>query len=472
MVQLRRGRGLGGVDHRPHPVLRDEPGEMRSGTERSAVDLGQAERRVVGSDHDVGVADETDAPAEAEPVYRRDHGHLAVVDGGERGGASPVHPDECLVATGLDLLDVHAGAESPALGPQHHDPDLGILARGDQRVGQGEPRRHVERVYRRDVDDDFGDPGPWLMNFDPHIAPWSRGPSDSASGGEQQGRPAFAGAASFVTPWTRHRARLPFPGARDADFEGRVVIVTGGSRGIGRAIAEAFLRSGADVVVCARNDPGGERPAILGRAGRQSFVQADIRQPEEAKRLVDEAATLFGHLDVLVNNAGGSPAVPAAEASPRFVRSVVELNLLAPFFCAQAANAVMQAQAAGGVITQYRERLGDPTLARDRRVRGGQGGPRQSDFHARRRVGAQGQGELPGRRLDRDRDGGVALRRAQGMAAVATDRALGRFGTPEDIAGLCLLLASPLASYVSGAVLVAHGGGERPAYLTALESVT
>jgi NAD(P)-dependent dehydrogenase (short-subunit alcohol dehydrogenase family) len=58
------------------------------------------------------------------------------------------------------------------------------------------------------------------------------------------------------------------------------------------------------------------------------------------------------------------------------------------------------------------------------------------------------------------------------MAAVARTVPLGRFGTPEDIAGLCLLLASPLAAYVSGAVLVAHGGGERPAYLTALDSLT
>lgn len=249
-----------------------------------------------------------------------------------------------------------------------------------------------------------------------------------------------------------------------------MVIVTGGSRGIGRAIAEAFLRSAADVVVCARNDPGEiGPPSWQGRSA--AFVQADIRQPEEAKRLVDEAAALFGHLDVLVNNAGGSPAVPASEASPRFVRSVVELNLLAPFFCAQAANAVMQTQPSGGVILNI----------------GSVSGTRPSPGTAAYGAAKAGLANLtstlavewaPKVRVNCLVGGLIATETAEshyggprGMEAVARSVPLGRFGTPEDLAGLCLLLASPLA-YVSGAVLVAHGGGERPAYLTALDSLS
>jgi NAD(P)-dependent dehydrogenase (short-subunit alcohol dehydrogenase family) len=260
-------------------------------------------------------------------------------------------------------------------------------------------------------------------------------------------------------------------GKDNTDSDGRVVIVTGGSRGIGRAIAEAFLRSGAEVIVCARNDPAGDgTPAWEDRSAM--FVRADIRDSDEAKKLVDEASSRFGHIDVLVNNAGGSPPVPAAEASPRFVRSVIELNLLAPFFCAQAANAVMQDQPAGGVILNI----------------GSVSGMRPSPGTAAYGAAKAGLANLtatlavewaPKVRVNCLVGGLIATETASahyggqsGMEAVAETVPLGRFGTPEDMAGLCLLLASPLASYVTGAVLVAHGGGERPAYLTALDSFT
>ncbi len=267
---------------------------------------------------------------------------------------------------------------------------------------------------------------------------------------------------------TLDTARLP--GKPSFDFAGRVVIVTGGSRGIGRGIAEAFLRAGADVVVCARNDPGVE--ALPSWDGRSAvYLQADIRQPVDAKKLADEATAHFGRLDVLVNNAGGSPSVPAAEASPRFFRSVVDLNLLAPFFCAQAANAVMQEQDEGGVIINI----------------GSVSGTRPSPGAAAYGAAKAGLANLtstlavewaPKVRVNCLVAGLIATEMAtshykgqEGMAAVAGTVPLGRFGTPDDVAGLCLVLASPLASYVTGAVLVANGGGERPAYLTALDSV-
>ena len=138
---------------------------------------------------------------------------------------------------------------------------------------------------------------------------------------------------------------------------GRVAVVTGGSRGIGRAIAEGLLDAGAEVIVCSRHDPGpdglprsAESSADDGARKQAAFVEADVRKPEDVERLIGEAVSRFGRLDVLVNNAGGSPTVPAVEASRRFFTSVVELNLLAPFFCAQAANSVMQDQVDGGVI--------------------------------------------------------------------------------------------------------------------------
>jgi NAD(P)-dependent dehydrogenase (short-subunit alcohol dehydrogenase family) len=151
---------------------------------------------------------------------------------------------------------------------------------------------------------------------------------------------------------------------------------------------------------------------------------------------------------------------------------VVELNLLAPFYCAQAANAVMQQQDEGGVIIN----IGS--------VSGTRPSPGASAYGAAKAGLANLTSTLavewaPKVRVNCLVGGLIATEMAsshykgpEGMAAVARTVPLGRFGTPDDIAGLCLVLASPLASYVTGAVLVANGGGERPAYLTALDSVT
>ena len=111
--QLGRRDGLGRVDHLAHRVLGDEPGQVGGGAERAPVDLGQAEGGVLGGHHDVGVAGQADPAAQAEALDGGDDRHLAVVDGGEGGGAAPVDPDQGLVALGLDLLDVHPGAEPP-----------------------------------------------------------------------------------------------------------------------------------------------------------------------------------------------------------------------------------------------------------------------------------------------------------------------------------------------------------------------
>src|SRR5215470_5737739 len=126
-------------------------------------------------------------------------------------------------------------------------------------------------------------------------------------------------------------------------MKGRAALVTGGTRGIGLAIARRLAEAGASVLVCGRTQPG-SLPAGI------EFAAADVRDPEQARAVVAAATARFGRLDVAVNNAGGSPSVPAAAASSNLVTAVVRLNLLAPFFVAQAANAVMQDQDGGGLI--------------------------------------------------------------------------------------------------------------------------
>ncbi len=255
------------------------------------------------------------------------------------------------------------------------------------------------------------------------------------------------------------------------DFDGSVVIVTGGARGIGRGITEAFLGAGAQVVVCGRNQPSDEdlpsAPGPDGATRTASFVTADVRDPEQAAAVVTAVASRFGQLSVLVNNAGGSPHADAATASPRFFRSIVALNLLAPLYCGQAANAVMQDQEHGGSIINIGSVSGlrpSPGTAAYGAAKAGLVNLTQSlamEWAPKVRVNCVSAGLVATEAAD-DHYGG-----AEGMARVAATVPLGRFGTPDDIASLCLFVSSPMAGFVTGANLVAHGGGEPPPFLAA-----
>ena len=134
---------------------------------------------------------------------------------------------------------------------------------------------------------------------------------------------------------------------KSLDFTGKSVIVTGGTKGVGRGIAEAFLAAGADVVVCGRSEVP-ELPSANGKTA--TFVQADVREVEAIDRVVTDTVSRFGKLDVLINNAGGAPFALAAKASPRFHEKILTLNLVSPLHFMQRANAQMQTQPGGGVI--------------------------------------------------------------------------------------------------------------------------
>lgn len=244
------------------------------------------------------------------------------------------------------------------------------------------------------------------------------------------------------------------------DLAGKAVIVTGGTRGIGAEIARRYLGAGARVLVCGRK-PVDELPADDGRTAE--FVQADVRQAEQAAAVVDAAVERFGRLDILVNNAGGSPMADAATASPRFISAIITLNLIAPFFLAQRANAVMQRQPEGGLIINIGSVSGrDPA-------------PGTAAYSAAKaglttltRALALEFG--PWVRVNQVTVGLVRTELAHlhygdedGMRSVAATIPLGRMATPADVADACLLLSSPLAGYVNGAELRVDGGGEIPA---------
>jgi NAD(P)-dependent dehydrogenase (short-subunit alcohol dehydrogenase family) len=244
------------------------------------------------------------------------------------------------------------------------------------------------------------------------------------------------------------------------DFSDRVVVVTGGSRGVGAGIVAAFVDAGASVVTCGRH------PAEVPGA---TFVTADVRQADQAAAVMDAAVDGFGRLDVLINNAGGSPQVMAEAASPRFIESVVAINLLAPFYCAQAAQRIMAAQDGGGAIVNVSSVSGlrpSPGTAAYGAAKAGLINLTSSlavEWAPAVRVNCVSAGLLL-------TDGGEGhYGGPEGLARVAATVPLGRMGDPFEVAQACLFLASPASSYVSGANLVVHGGGEWPSYLGAIE---
>ena len=253
--------------------------------------------------------------------------------------------------------------------------------------------------------------------------------------------------------------------ARDPiDFSGRVALVTGGSRGVGRGIAERFLEAGADVFICGRNEPE-KLPEVGGRSA--VFHAADVRDPQQVDALVGSITDRLGRLDVLVNNAGGAPAADAATASPRFSEAIIRLNLLAPLHCAQRANAAMQAQEEGGSIVNIASVSGvraSPGTAAYGAAKAGLLSLTQTlavEWAPKVRVNAVTAGMIE-TELSHLHYGD-----AEGLAAVAATVPLGRMGQPRDVGDVCLFLASSLAGYVSGANVLMHGGGEKPAFLGA-----
>jgi NAD(P)-dependent dehydrogenase (short-subunit alcohol dehydrogenase family) len=244
------------------------------------------------------------------------------------------------------------------------------------------------------------------------------------------------------------------------DLSGRVALVTGGTRGIGRAIADRLDEAGATVVVCGRTEPADDA---------HQFLPCDVRDPAAVAALAAALMEEHGRLDVAVNNAGGSPQVDAASASPRFSEAIIRLNLLGPIHVAQAANQIMQKQETGGVIINITSVSGlrpSPGTAAYGAAKAGLISLTQSlavEWAPKVRVMAL-TGGLIATEDSLDHYGGE-----EGLARVAATVPLGRFAELSEVADACAFLASPLASYATGTNLVLHGGGEWPAFLSAAE---
>jgi NAD(P)-dependent dehydrogenase (short-subunit alcohol dehydrogenase family) len=247
--------------------------------------------------------------------------------------------------------------------------------------------------------------------------------------------------------------------AAPLDFTGQVVLVTGGTRNIGRAISDRFAAAGATVVAAGRNDPGDLGPI--------EFVACDVRDPEAVDALVRTIVTVHGRLDVAVNNAGGSPPVAAAEATPRFSERIVALNLLGPLYVAQAANRVMQEQDDGGVIVNIGSVSGmrpSPNTAAYGAAKAGLVNLTQTlamEWAPKVRVNMVTAGMVL------TPDTAEWYGEGEVLARVHATVPLGKMAEPAEIADAVLAMTSPLFRHASGTNVVLHGGGERPPFLDA-----
>lgn len=240
----------------------------------------------------------------------------------------------------------------------------------------------------------------------------------------------------------------------DLGLRGRRALVTGGSRGIGRAIVLALAGQGVRVAACHVNpDSAAGLDEQIAPAG--GFVyRADVSRPDEVDGLAAAVRDRFGGLDVLVNNAGIVSHHPVADLDPAEWHRVLDSNLTAAFLVTRAATPLLAEGAVVINISSGVALVGQPGLAHYTAAKAGilgltrtlskELGPRKI------RVNAISPGVV-----ETDQAANAPPER---RAAYAARTALGRIGRPDDIAGACLLLASDLSGFITGANLAVDGG--------------
>ncbi len=246
------------------------------------------------------------------------------------------------------------------------------------------------------------------------------------------------------------------------DLEGKVALVTGGSRGIGRAICLGLATFGADVALLARDKTTGEAVArlVTGLGRRGIFIQGDVSSVGDTRRAADQTAHRLGRLDILVNNAGIGVQDPAEKVTPEEWDRVTGVNLRGLFFMSQAAAKHMIARGEGGRIINIASIFG---------IVGSELGA--SVYHASKGavvnltralacewakynilVNSIGPGFIV-------TDMTKAIEEVPALAEVLEKRhALGRFGCPEEIVGAVVFLASRASTFVTGENLFVDGG--------------
>lgn len=243
---------------------------------------------------------------------------------------------------------------------------------------------------------------------------------------------------------------------------GKVAIVTGASSGLGVAFAQALAEAGADVALGARRlERLPATAALVEAAGRRALTaRTDVTSPEDCTALVQATLDAFGHVDVLVNNAGAGTAVPATRETPEAFRAVLDVNLFGAYWMAQACGRVMKP---GSSIVNVASVLGlrsfglpQAAYTSSKAALVGLTRDLSQQWVARKgiRVNALAPGIFPSEMSDEFTP--------EIVASIVAQTPMGRVGDPAELAATVVFLASDAASYVTGVTLAVDGGWLTP----------
>ncbi|HAL29124.1 MAG TPA: 3-oxoacyl-[acyl-carrier-protein] reductase [Coriobacteriia bacterium] len=242
-------------------------------------------------------------------------------------------------------------------------------------------------------------------------------------------------------------------------LEGRVALVTGGSRGIGAAIAARLAAEGASVAIgfAGREEAASEVvSAIEGAGGRALALQGDISDPEASAALVERTVSEYGRLDVLVNNAGITRDGLLVRMSDDDWHAVIETNLSGAFYTTRAASRIMMKQRAGSIvnIASVVGMMGNAGQVNYAAAKAGLIGMTKTVARELAGRGVRANAVAPGF-IETEMTASLPDAAREGALSMI---AMGRMGSVEDIAAVVAFLASDDAAYITGQVIAVDGG--------------
>lgn len=243
------------------------------------------------------------------------------------------------------------------------------------------------------------------------------------------------------------------------DFTGKVVLVTGGTKGVGAAVTQRFIDAGATVEICGRTEPEGHSH----ETAPARFTALNVRDADELDAWVSAVLERHGRIDVVVNNAGGSPFGRFEDGSPRYLTAVMEVNFLSAANLSRAAYSALK-ESRGSIIniTSISARRPSPGTTM-------YGAAKAALESFTKSVAAEW---APDVRVNAISSGPVATESAlshygsdEQLAKISATIPRGKLADPQEIADVCVVMASDLTTHITGTVINVDGGGEWPAFL-------